>query len=357
MKHPRIDPPKFGKTAQRLLYWLAGLVMLSAANACLALDFAADFVHDQTGFPLDFQHGTLKCESCHLQGVFAGTPRECDQCHSHTGRIRASSTPDQHILVTGDCEYCHTPNAWTPVIRVDHIAVVGPCQYCHNGVTATGKNPGHIKSGDDCDDCHRSFTWRGAVFDHANVTGNCFSCHNGNIAEGMNRGHIRSTNDCEDCHGTYSWTPITRLNHNAVFGNCQSCHNGVVAEGKNPLHIASPNNCALCHGTHAWLPASFEHRSPAFPGEHRRNLDCSDCHIGNSKQVAWTNAAYQPDCAGCHAGDFKSGPHKKHENPDAQYSVSELRDCSGSCHIYTDSSLTTIKERRNREHRVSDGEF
>ena len=39
------------------------------------------------------------------------------------------------------------------------------------------------------------------------------------------------------------------------------------------------------------------------------------------------------------------------------YTVGELRDCSGACHIYTDSSLSTISDRRNGNHRVSDGGF
>ena len=64
-----------------------------------------------------------------------------------------------------------------------------------------------------------------------------------------------------------------------------------------------------------------------------------------------------PDCAGCHRNDYRTGPHKKHENPDVQYTVQELKDCTGSCHIYTDATLTQIKETRNREHRVSDSGF
>ena len=40
------------------------------------------------------------------------------------------------------------------------------------------------------------------------------------------------------------------------------------------------------------------------------------------------------------------------------YTVSELRDCTGSCHVYTDSSMTTIKENRpGPEHRISAGDF
>jgi hypothetical protein len=34
-----------------------------------------------------------------------------------------------------------------------------------------------------------------------------------------------------------------------------------------------------------------------------------------------------------------------------------LRDCSGACHVYTDSNLNKISKTRNSEHRVSDGGF
>jgi hypothetical protein len=73
--------------------------------------------------------------------------------------------------------------------------------------------------------------------------------------------------------------------------------------------------------------------------------------------VQWSFPSLQPDCGGCHQSDFKPGPHKKYENPDTTYTASELRDCTGSCHIYEDSSLTRIKETRSREHSVGDGEF
>jgi hypothetical protein len=94
-----------------------------------------------------------------------------------------------------------------------------------------------------------------------------------------------------------------------------------------------------------------------YPGDHRGNLACTQCHMANSETVQWPFPSLQPDCAACHRSDFKSGPHKKHENPDQTYTPEELRDCSGSCHIYTDATLTTIKERRDSEHRVSDGGF
>lgn len=348
--------PRYATMRRPFLLSISLLAWLVSANVA-ALDFGPDFDHNKTGFPLDFRHATVECEACHKQAVFAGTPRQCAQCHSNTGRIQASSMSSQHIRVTGDCEYCHQPNSWNSVIKVDHIAVAGPCQGCHNNTTAMGKPAGHIRSGNNCDDCHRTFTWAGAVFDHANVSGNCISCHNGIVAEGKNPTHILSANSCEDCHTTFSWSPVLRVDHASVLGNCYSCHNGIKAEGKNPSHISTTNDCELCHATYAWLPATFIHQSANYPGDHRRNLDCIDCHVANSSAVAWPSAAYQPACAGCHAGDYKRDAHKKTESPETFYTVSDLRDCSGSCHIYTDSSMTTIKTTRNSRHRVSASEF
>ncbi|MCU7944768.1 MAG: hypothetical protein KZQ87_19035, partial [Candidatus Thiodiazotropha sp. (ex Cardiolucina cf. quadrata)] len=97
------------------------------------------------------------------------------------------------------------------------------------------------------------------------------------------------------------------------------------------------------------------HISGNYPGDHRQNLGCNRCHTSNSESVPWPFAAYAPDCAGCHANEYRTGPHDKYG--DVKYNVSELRDCAGACHEYTDSSMTTIRRRRSGEHRVSDGEF
>ena len=101
----------------------------------------------------------------------------------------------------------------------------------------------------------------------------------------------------------------------------------------------------------------YTHTSGNFPGRHNSSVTCTSCHTANGESVVWPNAAYKPDCAGCHANDFESGPHKKHENPDANYTVSELRDCSGACHIYTNATMTVIKEARPSNHRSSDNDW
>ena len=74
------------------------------------------------------------------------------------------------------------------------------------------------------------------------------------------------------------------------------------------------------------------------------------------ESAAWSSPAYRPDCAGCHAGDFRPGPHKKTESPDTFYTVGELRDCTGACHVYDAGGA--IKDRRpGPEHRLTDGGF
>jgi len=150
-----------------------------------------------------------------------------------------------------------------------------------------------------------------------------------------------------------AWLPAS-FDHSLVTGSCSSCHDNVRATGKPSGHFVTSSECDDCHTTVAWLPLSFVHRSPNYPGDHRQALLCTDCHGGNSTTVTWPFAAYQPDCAGCHANDFRSGPHRKTLTPETQYAVSELRDCTGACHVYTDTTLSTIAELRpGPEHRVS----
>jgi len=91
-------------------------------------------------------------------------------------------------------------------------------------------------------------------------------------------------------------------------------------------------------------------------GEIGKALLKGESRLAEELAGAW--AAYAPDCAGCHANDYKTGPHKKTENPDTRYTVDELRDCTGACHVYTDSSLTTVKKfRPGPEHRVNKNDF
>jgi len=181
------------------------------------------------------------------------------------------------------------------------------------------------------------------------MPGTCSTCHGGDKPAQ----HIVTQAECDNCHITTAWLPAA-FDHQNITTTCTTCHAG----DEDPGHFVTSQDCGSCHNTNNWLPVNFSHMSAAYPGDHAGNLDCTDCHGGNSEIVTWPSPAFQPDCAGCHQNDFRSGPHKKYENPDFNYTVSELRDCSGACHVYTNSSLTVIKESRpGPEHRVNQREF
>ena len=53
--------------------WLAGATQAAAP-------VRSSFDHLTTGFELLGQHRDLPCESCHVNAIFKGTPRECQAC-------------------------------------------------------------------------------------------------------------------------------------------------------------------------------------------------------------------------------------------------------------------------------------
>jgi hypothetical protein len=62
-------------------------------------------------------------------------------------------------------------------------------------------------------------------------------------------------------------------------------------------------------------------------------------------------------CGGCHARDFKAEAHPKTVKGQL-YSASELTDCTGACHVYSDSARPTItRSQRAPYHRVTDAAF
>jgi len=62
-------------------------------------------------------------------------------------------------------------------------------------------------------------------------------------------------------------------------------------------------------------------------------------------------------CAGCHAKDFKPAAHPKTVKGQS-YTVTELANCSGACHVYSDSTQSTItRSLPGPYHRVTDAAF
>jgi hypothetical protein len=267
--------------------------------------------HLATGFPLEGAHMLIRCESCHVRGIFAGTPRMCTGCHEKAaGFIDADVKPLDHIPTREECEVCHDQR-----------------------------------------------TWHGAIYEHESETdGRCMSCHNNVTERGKPADHIPTTAQCDVCHGTLTFNQAA-FDHSAAVGACINCHQGVTAPSKPPEHFVTTLRCGSCHDTERWKPIDFEHSSSLYPGSHRSSVDCADCHQGNSQAIAWPSSSFRGDCAACHATDFERDDHKKSESPTVYYTANELRDCTGTCHVYADSTFSEIRQSRSREHRVSAGEF
>jgi hypothetical protein len=324
MPHDRV----VRRVAGAAVKFLALFVLLAAAapGALWAQSAAAvRFDHFTTGFELEGAHLLVACESCHVAGVFQGTPTECGACHSSGGWVRATAKPFDHVRSAELCTDCHRTTTWIPLAQMNHDAIYGSCTTCHNNVQGVGKPPQHPQTLQECDACHRTTGWLPALFDHADVTGTCVSCHNGIGATGKHAGHVQTTSDCSVCHSTTAFIPAMFDHSNVTPGTCSSCHNGATSTGKAPGHFSTQLECDTCHNSDTWTPLAFTHSSANYPGDHAVPLTCTDCHASNAQALTWEFPAYAPDCAGCHASDYRPDPHRNAP-------VSQLRDCAGSCH-------------------------
>ncbi|MDQ1362325.1 MAG: Cytochrome protein [Pseudomonadota bacterium] len=379
-----------------LQLWLTAFCMILLHGNALAAEPSGKvaFDHDKTGYFLNGQHISVACESCHIRGIFRGTPKTCNGCHTQGSPIASSIKSISHVQTRAQCDDCHTESSWDTVrmdhgsltgscstchngssntgkpanhvassnecsschlsiawipARFDHGTITAQCSSCHNGVTATGKTPTHIQSSNTCDDCHGTRGWTPARFDHGSVTATCYSCHNGTTATGKNRTHITSDNTCNNCHTTSGWTPAG-FDHSNVSGNCSSCHNGVQATGKGQNHFVTTLQCDTCHRTTAWVPAlTFSHTSANYPGNHTgSNPACNDCHTANSQTITYAYPQYGTECAACHAGDYRSDKHEScaiTATTCNNISMSGFYNCAGTCHKSTP------------EHRVSGSDW
>jgi len=100
----------------------------------------------------------------------------------------------------------------------------------------------------------------------------------------------------------------------------------------------------------------YVHTSGSYPGQHRAALTCANCHTGGSELIPW-QAGLKGSCGGCHAAAFKPALHPK-TTSGVKYTVNELSDCTGACHVYSDATQGTIvKSVPGNYHKVSDAAF
>src|SRR3974390_2669034 len=129
---------------RRTIRYLAPLFAAAVAALALCLPVTAapaqpvtiPFDHLSTGFELDGIHRDLSCESCHLNAVFKGTPRNCGVCHVTGSTFNAPPKTPTHIQSTNNCAACHDTFAFRPDVHFDHREVMGSCVSCHNASIA-----------------------------------------------------------------------------------------------------------------------------------------------------------------------------------------------------------------------------
>ena len=273
--------------------------------------------------------------------------------------------------------------------QVDHTLVTGTCFSCHNGtskLSLTGaliSNKGtiHLSTNNSCDACHLvgPKPWVPAnAFDHNQKVGACVGCHDNvhTVTDGKLYGkdaqHLNTTTACDACHfSTSNWiVSATQFDHGNAIGSCASCHDGshklgktgTLLDHKGTTHMVTSVDCALCHNTTSivspgvWKFIGYTHSSPNYVAHTNNNAilaNCKTCHTANTQTIAYKQPSLVGFCASCHSTSFSPSPHTKYGS--VKYTFTELKDCTGACHIYTDQTMTKIQTTRNTntKHRPS----
>lgn len=199
-------------------------------------------------FPLTGSHLSAgkctTCASCHISGIFVGTPKQCKTCHVANSSYGAVGFSTNHFPIgSADCGSCHNTTDFVTKWAMDHTAVTGmACQTCHSGNYATGYNalgqaasaqfagythPVTTPANADCasSGCHTApgvgmmlseSLWQlnfGQI--HMGITTGCVSCHDGIHAKGKSNvpksttlpnGHPITSDSCEQCHSVSQTT-------------------------------------------------------------------------------------------------------------------------------------------------------
>ncbi len=289
-------------------------VLTLSSTAIAAPSGTSDFNHMKTGFPLTGAHAAAACVTCHLDGVFNGTPRTCEGCHTMGKRVVATPKSSNHVVTDAPCRACHFNTATFLGARFNH-ATTKPeqCDTCHNGRIAQGRPVDHNigkKATDSCDHCHRTSAFIPSSWNHMGVIpGSCDSagCH----VSGANQyyrstaTHTRTgmaTYKCDDCHNFVSWYP-GHYKHfaSSPTGRCDGCHNNAVAISTPSGHVAiGTDDCGQCHtSTNSWLGALGA--KPANHIPYNAGASCSNCHVGNTVATgAALHAFVSGTCKTCH---------------------------------------------------------
>ena len=331
--------------------WLLALAALLLPLAASAQPGGGAFDHQTTGFSLTGKHEDVRCETCHIKGIFKGTPKDCASCHVQGNQRGALAKSAKHIPTTRACDACHGTSSFNAVLFSHANVDPGRCASCHNNVTSRGKPADHVPTTASCDACHSTVAFAPAVrFDHQAASfgsWTCTSCHDGRFAKGKPANHIPTLASarCESCHqsaiagGFQSWSG-GMMDHAGYASGCAQCHAAGVANSfygvrimspasLTPPHIPSGDNCETCHQA---IPAQLIPATGAasvgattFAGGRMVHAGissgCAQCHGPSITSASFygvtpkTNAGLVPphipagtNCEACHSNAIPAMP-------------------------------------------------
>jgi hypothetical protein len=107
-----------------IIFGVMALIVMLTGSMSYPQVAGKDFDHLRTGFALSGAHNLAKCESCHVNGVFKGTPRDCASCHTSGLRLARNNVvkPPQHIPTQVACDTCHTVKSFAGA-KFNHAGV------------------------------------------------------------------------------------------------------------------------------------------------------------------------------------------------------------------------------------------
>jgi len=299
-----------------------------------------NFDHSVTAFPLVGSHTAVACSSCHVNGVFKGTPKNCFSCHAKD---------DHHNGQFGTvCDACHKPTRWSDV-NFDHNTTAFPLTGSHTNVK--------------CASCHVNGVFKGTPKD-------CYSCH-----AGKDKHNGQFGTNCAACHVTSKWSNVNFDHNTTAFplvgkhtkANCASCHVNGVFKGtpKNCYACHSGNDkhngqygtsCESCHSPTGWSDVTFDHNATAFPltGQHKQAA-CTQCHTNGQykglpstcvschNEPAFHAGALGTDCKSCHdTSKWTNATLPSHPQHSGENMLKHHGATCRTCHVNTVNEFTCL---------------